>query len=54
MKIKKILLSVFFFVWERYIYNELLKLVEKTDTHIDDLALESVDQAIDILEKELL
>jgi ElaB/YqjD/DUF883 family membrane-anchored ribosome-binding protein len=53
MKLKKVLLGIFFFVWQRYIYSELQKLVQKTETLIDDTALEAVDQALEILESEL-
>jgi hypothetical protein len=53
MKIKKIILAVFFFAWERYIYSELTYLVEKTDTLIDDVALSAVDSALEQIKEQI-
>jgi hypothetical protein len=49
----KVLIAVFFFVWERFIYSKLVELTERTETLLDDHALDAVDQALDILKNEL-
>ena len=51
-KIKEILLGIFFFTWERYLYTMLEQKTVETDTPLDDVALEAVDTAIGILKKE--
>jgi len=36
-------------VWDKWIYDELIELAQKTETEVDDKILEKVDELIDEL-----
>lgn len=46
------LVKVFCLLWQNVVYEQAKKLVEKTETKIDDIAVEGLDAAMTLLCKD--